>query len=437
MTRRRSTIPALVAGATAILSGVAAAQPAPETPVVEGRGYPVGEGTVVHPVLGAELGVINNVFYEESESSPYTSGIFRLVAEAALASKEIEPEPEIDPLLDPEAEPAAEPAAPKMEYRAGGRIDYSEYLAPADYVRAQRTIGANLRGDLVLAPQGTFAFEAHEHFVRDTRPTNFESVGDNNRVANNLSLAVRFQPGGRQIKASLGWDNQIDYFDSTPHAGRMINSLRAHGDWHWLPFTRLYADFNWGFVGGFAAEQLAGMDYKRSAMPIRGGVGIATAITEVFTVKAHLGWAYASYSGGSGYNRPVLGAELGFRYSPLGRVVIAYDWDHRDSINADFYQDHALTARVDHAFGPKIIANATWDLRLRSYSGISPAIGPPTRSDILMTVGAGATYVLKDWLGIVANYRTEVDKTDYMVTSVPDDPSYTRHEITAGVRAAL
>ena len=49
MSRRRTTIPVLVAGASLVLAGTAAAQATqPETPVVEGHGYPVNEGTVIH-----------------------------------------------------------------------------------------------------------------------------------------------------------------------------------------------------------------------------------------------------------------------------------------------------------------------------------------------------------------------------------------------------
>lgn len=426
--------------ATLAVGGPALAQPAPpEAGIVEGTGYPVGEGTVIHPTVGAELGVISNVFYEEASSAPYTCGLFRLVAEAALASKEIQSEPEPDPLLDPTEEAAAEPAAPKLEYRASGQIHYSEYLAPDSYVRAQRNLGANLRGHLVVSPQGRFKFTADDHFVRDTRPTNFESADGNNRISNDLGLSVTYQPGGRQIGVSLGWDNQIDYFEDSESqfANRMINSLRAKGEWHWLPFTEFYADFNLGFTGGFASEQSEVMDYKRSAMPIRGGVGVNTAITELFTVKAHAGWGYASYSGGASYNQPILGVELGYRYMPTGRVTVGYTWDHHDSINADFFTDHALIGRVDHQFGPRIMGHATGDVRWRGYRGISPAIGAPSRDDFLFAIGAGATYVLKDWIGIVANYRTEVDQTSYRSMVLTDDPSYVRHEITAGVRAAL
>jgi hypothetical protein len=66
-------------------------------------------------------------------------------------------------------------------------------------------------------------------------------------------------------------------------------------------------------------------------------------------------------------------------------------------------------------------------------------IGAPTRDDVIFAVGTRATYVFKDWLAAVADWRTEIDATDYRNNFGGEvtDPSYVRTEITAGVRAAL
>jgi hypothetical protein len=423
------------------LPGTAAAQ---QVTAVEGVGYPVGEGTVIHPTVGGELGFTDNVFYGDSDSDEtgrFAAGIFRLVAEAAIASKEITPEEPVDPLLDETAEEPAEPAHQKISFRAGGRLAYSEYISGNEAVRSQRNLAADLNGNIVIAPQGTVAFSADERFVRDTRPTNFESFGDTNRIFNTLALGLKYQPGGRQINGGLRWENHIDFFENSSHrvANRMENYLHLRSEWNFFPYSKVFADASYGFIGGFGSTSSAtGMPFKRSANPIRGGIGIATAITEIFTVKAHLGWAYASYSGGASYNSPLLGTEIGYRYSPVGRIVLGYSWDHFDSINADYFVDHALTARVDHQFG-KIVADVYGDVRFRSYAGVPMELGGGTdRADLVFAVGADASYVLKDWLAIVASYRTEGDATDYETTvDIRDNPSYVRTEITAGVRAAL
>ncbi|MCA9674622.1 MAG: hypothetical protein KC464_06265 [Myxococcales bacterium] len=430
----------LVAGAGLLAAPVVYAD---DASVVEGPGIPVGEGSVFHPTLGADVGFTNNVFYEDQ--TPRMAGLFRLVAEAALASKKIDDQP-IDPMLDAEGE-AGTPtstAAPKTEFRFGGMLRYDEYLSPNAGVRAQRTLGADLDGGLTMAPQGTFAFSADEHFVRDTRPTNFEQAygNQNNRIANNLALALRYQPGGGMIAGELRWQNQIDFFEqsTTRFADRMINSLGARGDWRLFPYTRFLAEFNYSFVNGLGDNMLGGTEYKRSAQPIRGGLGVQTVLAELVTFKLHVGWAYASYNGGAAYNAPELGAEFGYQYSPTGRIVAEYAWEHRDSINSDFYRDHRVSGHLDQQFGARLLASARADIRWRTYEGISPAIGVASRSDFLAAIGVRASYVLKDTFAIVADYHTAIDQTDFMSigTGGPgDDPSYIRHEITAGVRAAF
>jgi hypothetical protein len=429
----RKLVSLVIGGGLLALAGVASAQEADLA--VEGPGYPVGEGTVVHPVLGAELGFTDNVFYEEG-GQQNASGILRLLAEASIASKD--PEPEAQDPLDADA-PAPEPPHQSIQFRAGGMLSYYEYLSGSEVVRSQRNLGADLHGNIIVNPQGVIAFEAFDRFVRDTRPTNFESFSDTNRDSNSLGLGLKYQPGGRQITAALKWENFIDYFEDPDqrYANRMINTSRARGEWAFFPYSKAYLDLSYGFIGGFG--NTSGMaSAKRSAQPIRGGLGVATAITEMFTVKANVGWAYAAYEGGASYNSPVLGGEVGFRYSPMGRFIVEYAWEKKDSINSDFYSEHYIGGRIDQQLS-RFVLTGVGGVRWRTYEGIPMEVGAPTRDDLIFNVGARLQYAFRDWMAAVADWRTEVDQTDYrtMFGGDTDDPSYVRTEVTAGVRAAF
>lgn len=441
--RMRHKVLTLAIGA-ALLGSTATAGAQESDLAVEGPGYPLGEGTVVHPILGAEVGFTDNVFYADAGRNP--SGILRLIAEAAIASKKIQPDEgsgAIEGLAFDEDGSAGEPADPavqKLEFRAGGRLAFSEWLSPENTVRSQRDLAADLSGSFTVNPQGAVAFDASDHFRRDTRPTNFESFGGTNRDSNQLALGLRYQPGGRTLSIGARWENAIDWFEDPDQrfANRMINTIRARSEWEFFPYSKAFADISYGFIGPFAADGGAIAPAKRAANPIRGGLGIATSITEIFTVKASLGWAYAAYEGGAAYNTPVVGAEVGYRYSPVGRIVVEYAWNHQDSVNADFYGEHMIGARLDQQIGPRIVATATGEVRWRTYEGVPMDVGPPTRSDLLFALGARAQYVLRDYLAIVADYRTEVDQTDYRTTFQDvDDPSFVRTEVTVGVRAAF
>ena len=79
-----------------VSSGIAYAQ-APDAPInitpdgtvsptslVEGSGVKVGEGTVLHPIVGVETGVVSNVFYEDVNSN--TNALLRLLVEVQSGS---------------------------------------------------------------------------------------------------------------------------------------------------------------------------------------------------------------------------------------------------------------------------------------------------------------------------------------------------------------
>src|SRR5262245_37566856 len=52
--------------------------------VVEGPGWKVGEGTIVHPVFGIETGFVSNVFYTDLDAQP--AGVLRLIGQIGTAS---------------------------------------------------------------------------------------------------------------------------------------------------------------------------------------------------------------------------------------------------------------------------------------------------------------------------------------------------------------
>src|SRR5687768_327919 len=114
----------IVAASIASLLASAGTAYAQEASVVEGSGYPMGEGSVLHPTLGAELGFTDNVFYEERNAN--VSGILRLIVAGAIASKDISEEP-ADPLA--EEGDTAESAKQELQFRAGGQLGYHEYLS--------------------------------------------------------------------------------------------------------------------------------------------------------------------------------------------------------------------------------------------------------------------------------------------------------------------
>lgn len=411
------------------------ATPAHADEAIEGPGVEVSPGTVIHPNVGAEAGVINNVFFEESDAGPVTSGLLRISAKMDVASAKIEPEEEV-----PGEEPGKEPAPQTFTFRAGLAAAYEEYLYYSNpSATAQRNLTFDGQAHLQVYPEGTWSFLADDRLRRDVRPRNYEDATSTNRIDNALGLAVRFQPGGHQLTGTLRYENVIDAYEGgTGVANRMNQTLGLRGDWQLFPYTKIFADLSYGFYGPLGdAQPVAGSLTKQSSNPLRFLVGAATALSEPITLKAHVGWAYSPYAMGEGYNAPLLDLEAGYEYSPTGRVVAEYSLDYQDSTNANYWRDHKLQLRVDQQVR-KLLLTGGVDFVLRGYRGIT-GIGEPNRDDVILAARIRAQYVLNERYYLTGEYVGATDQTDYRSTFMgfTDDPSYSRNELMFGARAAF
>ncbi len=384
---------------------------------VEGAGYPVGEGTIVHPSVSGETGFISNVYYEDD--TPTASGVFRL-----MGKLEIKPEER------------TQEDNPDLDFSGGIRFQYEEYLSGNSRVREQRNLG--LGADLMLGirPMSTFPITFEDHFMRVNRPTNFESTNTLSRDINSFKAQVAYKPEGRNLSGRLHFKNTIDIFESSESAfaNRMLNNIGLGIDWQFLPITRFYIQGSYGFNGGLGSSST-----KVSSSPIRGRAGINSAITESITVRAHAGYAYGGYASGASYAGVTYHLGVGYRYSPVGRVQLIFDRDFKDSINSNFYGEYSLKLVVDQQI-ERVLLAAHIAGRLRGYEGIDMSFGGgANRDDVILSAGVKAGYELRDWLAVNAHYAMSMVSTDYrsVVSGQADDPSYLRHDVLVGATAAF
>jgi hypothetical protein len=430
----RSAIIVVTAALAVVMSrGVARAQApavgdpmAPDQTIIEGAGVRVGEGTVMHPVVGVETGVVDNVFYMDTNgiSAPFLRALAELNF-ASLSQQRIETSPD----------EGARPDQGDLQWRAGVRVIPQIYLSGNESVTSQDNIalGANLHA--LVFPQRTWRFGIDNDFIRDNRPTNFESRSTINRDINLLGFAVRYEPDGRALSYNVRYLNRIDVFESSSNAfaNRIQHQLGFRMNWQWLPITRVYADVTWGIYGGLGSSS-----NRNDSFPLRGVIGIQTAITTDTAVNFRVGAGKGFYSAGPDVFQPIVGLQFAYRYSPNGQLLAMYSYDFTDSIQANFFRDHLFEIGENHAFGRVTVAT-TLDMRLRNYQGINvPGItGPPERSDFLLDFGLSPRYYIQDWFAVTVDYDLVMDSTDYryMTGGMTINPSYVRNQLLAGVRA--
>ncbi len=117
--------------------------------------------------------------------------------------------------------------------------------------------------------------------------------------------------------------------------------------WRLFPMTRIYADASIGIYGGLGADST-----KVGSFPLTTLAGIQTLLSLNTTVSAQAGYTNGFYSSGPSYSAPVVGAEVGYRYSPLGRVTAMYQYMHQDSVNSNYFRDHVIRLWLQQMYVP-------------------------------------------------------------------------------------
>ena len=393
---------------------------------IEGHGIKIGEGTVLHPTVGLETGIVSNVFYTASD--PVAAGVLRLLVQVGTASFSGER------MQAPDTGGGGATSTGSFTYSASVRASYDQMLSGSETVRSTGGLGLGALFKSTVNPAGKVSLGIDENFVRLIRAANFETDADTNRDINLLGLNVNFRPDSA-FGGFAYYRNVIDVFEKSSQrfADRMENTVGIHPTWHWLPNTQVYLDLSQGIYTG-----IGGSSKKVSSYPFEGVAGIATLLTLRTTLNVNAGYTFGNYSTGASYSGFVASAQFGYRYSPLGRVLAAYDLIYSDSINANYYRDHVARLWLQQLYNPLTFMIQP-ELHFREYQGITLVNGPPTRNDTILSVIAGVHYNFRTWMVATLDYHYSQVITDYryLSSTMSIDPSFARHELLLGVRVAL
>src|SRR6185503_14043021 len=127
-------------------------------------------------------------------------------------------------------------------------------------------------------------------------------------------------------------------------------------------------DVSWGVTTG-----LGSASQKVTSYPLQAVVGVATLISAKTSLNLQAGYVNGFYSAGPSYSGVSVGAQLGYRYSPLGRATIAYNLIYNDSVNANYYRDHVFQLNIEQLFAPFVLV-AQPEIHLRQYNGVLPTV---------------------------------------------------------------
>lgn len=398
--------------------------------IIEGPGVKVGEGTVIHPVVGMETGVVSNVFYQSTDTQ--ASGVLRVLAQVGMASlnqQRLNPNSTEDVPIDKGG----------FQYQASARLAYDQMLSGDEVVRNTGGLGAGalIRG--MTNPLATWSFGFEDNYSRLIRAANFETNLDANRDINYANIALLYHPQGRTLSGYLYYQNMIDVFENAgdQYPDRMENRFGVHPMWKLFPETTLFGDFSWGVTQGIGSTTASMM--KPTSYPLNTRLGIATLLSIKTSISIQAGYANGFYSAGPSFSAPTVDALLAYRYSPLGRVGVSYSWLYQDSVNANYYRDNVVRVFVQQAVDP-LVFMVQPELHFREYNGVAIPGAPPVRDDTIFQVVAGVHYAFRNWIAATLDYKFSTVQTDFRYSDTKGDmvdPSFVRHELLLGVRAAM
>ncbi len=422
--------------------------------VVEGPGYPIGEGSVLHPSVGIQTGFDSNVFHEQSDGT--AAPTLRLRGAVSIASQGNDAPSEQTLIVDDgDAADSRRDVAPSLDFRLTAALTLERYLSGnvnlSNQNRLSNRIGGMIDGKLDTNPRGPTSFYLDGRLLRVLDLVNYESYGNNlNRVLLRAKTGFWTRPGGGALRLGANYRLDLDFFESadSDFANRIHNQFAARAEWLFLPLTRFYFDTSFGL---FSPLSTASCDrVKRRSYPLRIQAGAASALTELTTVRGHIGYGKGFYRGfdncdgldgtNDDFSQLLFGAEIGHRYSPFGRITVAYEYDVQDSVQANFYRDHALLATVHHQV-ELVLIRAGLDLRARGYRGIPAGLGgAPSRDDVIVRLFGKGYYFYRDWLAFTGELDILSDQTDYTY-SLPNGGSmglsYNRVVLQLGAVAAF
>jgi opacity protein-like surface antigen len=399
--------------------------------IVQGTGLKVGESSTIYPVVGIETGFVSNVFYQDSD--PTAAGLLRVLGEAGFGS--LSPARLNINALDPVTTEAATP--PTFQGRADAYASWDQYLSGNDKVTAQGGFAGGLVMRGIVNGGHPVTLDVFDQFQRVIRPTNFETSDNTNRDINSLLVRLQYAPTGRRLSGYLYYAHHLELFeeDQQQFADRLDHTFGVRLQYQVFPLTRVYADLSEGVFGGIGSSST-----KVSSYPFTALAGVETDLSLNVTLNARIGYTQGFYSSGPDYATVIGGVQLGYRYSPLGRLLLMYSYDHQDSINANFYRDHVIQGILEQQVEPFSVFIRP-EVHFRQYEGLLPQIMPssPVRDDTIFDLWAGARYNFRSWIAATLEYHITSDQTDfrYSFNGLMDDPSYLRHEVMLGLRAAL
>jgi hypothetical protein len=366
-------------------------------------GLKLGEGTILHAGLFADIGYDSNVFYGTSGSDT-TSPVLHVTPHLELTNAERD---------------GSVPGG--TYYDVVGAVDFRKYLpsssdaAERDAVVEQDAVNPTIAGTAEFSSGQALSFSLSETFSRYQQAP--YQAGDPITSDDNMaSASLMFAPGGGRLRVTLRYSNLINKYEGTYDPGSFMgNEGVLDIGWRWLPRTSLYLKVAQGAVTYFNTSS-----NNHPSYPLRTLLGIRGLLTEKLGVNIAAGYSNAFYSGStspSGFGNVGIVTEVNYTISLLSRAGLGY---HHDFVNSPFlgayYDMDAVYAIYQQMVASRLVTYLYGRFENRRF-GPAPNLNDPrgaapvSRIDNFVLGGVAVDYVIAKFIMLGASYSLNLNRT--------------------------
>ena len=355
-------------------------------------GAKLGEGTLLHAALGADVGYDSNVFYSPTPKS------------ATVAH--------VTPALDISNAERDGSVPDGVYYDLGANLTYREYLSGGDEVRKLRAFNPGLAALLRLSSKQTLSLSLSDNFFRTQDPPYVSTAKLITHDRNTASLELKVAPGGGRIQILLRYNNVLDLYETSGYdqSNNMGNEGVLDLSWRWLPKTAFFVQLAQGAVTYLKSNT------GPTSYPLRATAGLRGLLTEKLGLNLAAGYGNGFYASGasnpSGFGNILLMGELIYNMSLTSKAGLGYRHDFQNSpFVGNFYDLDAAYAALRDFIGGRVALAAYGRFENRKYHG-GPLLAAQGRTDQVVIAGLSADYVIQRVFYIGVGYTLTLARTN-------------------------
>lgn len=400
----------------------------------EGPGFRIGEGLVIHPGLQADLGYDSNVLMSSRAGQ---AGVLRLLGHVDLAT--LPPQ-----RLDVGSQPA-------LAFRVGAAVEYRQFFSRDARVGSSQQVNAQSDANLSLWAYRPFSLRASNHFLVTNDARNLEVANSQTfapRIYDRIAVLATYRPRNGPLEIGLGESFRIDHYvqSELERSRALSNDINLYAQLRVLPETLVKLELRSSYVDFYGQSSPI-----PSSAPIRITAGAQTLLLSWLGASAYLGYGNSLHFGLSDMP-PLLGDLTAVRYSNFvgglearlrmfQRMRLNAGWAREffDSIYATYFRDDRLYIHYEQGIWRSLTVRSQFETYLRQYGPlVRPEVflyrayrnGATTRSDVLVSFSAEASFRPLSFLEVGASYSVLDDITDFGFldgSGTPIDAAFVKH----------